>query len=431
MAEKIKAPRGTFDVLPGDSELRGRVFEVVGGTLARAGFGRIETPAFEHTELFVRSVGEATDIVSKEMFTFTDQGERELTLRPEGTAPVARAYLEHGMQKLAQPVKLWYWGPYFRHERPQAGRYRQFHQFGIETIGSDDPAADAEAILLLNEILGELGVPGVRLRIGSLASPATRAAYRDELREYLRSHESDLSPEVRDRLDLNPLRAFDADDPGTAAVMEGAPLLLDRLDDEDSAHFEAVKRLLSQSGVEFELDGTLVRGLDYYTRTVFEFTSDELGAQSALGGGGRYDGLVAELGGADTPAVGFAAGIERILLALAAEPTAPSIDVFVVSGEGERDAAFALVTELRQGGLSAELDLAGRSAKGQMKQADRLGAARTVILDGEMATVRDMATGDQQELDRAGAAAALRGTTPATSSPAAPGVPGERGGDAE
>ena len=382
---------------------------MTGEILGRAGFGRIETPAFEHTELFVRSVGEATDIVSKEMFTFTDQGERELTLRPEGTAPVARAYLEHGMQKLPQPVKLWYWGPYFRHERPQAGRYRQFHQFGIETIGTDDPAADAEAILLLDEILGELGVPGVRLRIGSLASPATRAAYRDELREYLRAHEGDLSSEVRERLDLNPLRAFDADDPATAEVMKGAPLLLDRLDDDDSEHFETVKRLLSQSGVEFEIDGTLVRGLDYYTRTVFEFTSDELGAQSALGGGGRYDGLVAELGGPETPGVGFAAGIERILLALQAEPAEPAIDVFVVSGEGERDAAFALVTELRQGGLRAELDLAGRSAKGQMKQADRLGAARAVILDGDTATVRDMETGDQQELDRAGAVAALSG----------------------
>ena len=408
MAEKIKAPRGTFDILPGDSELRARVFDVTSEILGRAGFGRIETPAFESTDLFVRSVGAATDIVSKEMFTFTDQGERELTLRPEGTAPVARAYIEHGMQKLPQPAKLWYWGPYFRHERPQAGRYRQFHQFGVETIGTDDPAADAEAILLLGEILAELGVPGVRLRLGSLASPATRAAYREELREYLRDREGDLSSEVRDRLDLNPLRAFDADDPGTAEVMKGAPLLLDRLDDEDSEHFEAVKRLLSQSGAEFEIDGTLVRGLDYYTQTVFEFTSDELGAQSALGGGGRYDGLVAELGGPGTPAVGFAAGIERILLALASTPAEPSIDVFVVAGEAERDAAFALVTELRQGGLRAELDLAGRSAKGQMKQADRLGAARTVILDGDTATVRDMQTGDQQELDRAGALETLR-----------------------
>jgi len=400
MAARFTAPRGTFDILPAESVARARLYVAAADAFSRAGYGRIETPAFEETELFARGVGGSTDIVTKEMFSFTDQGGRELTLRPEATAAICRAYVEHGMHTLPQPVKLWSWGPYFRHERPQAGRFRQFHQIDLEVIGTDDPMADAESIILLDRILSSLAVPGVRLRLGSLGSPAARAAYRDELRAYLHANEAGLSPEVRERIDQNPLRAFDADDEGTKGVMASAPTMLERLDGDDAEHFEAVKRLLDQAGVGYELDPTLVRGLDYYTRTVFEFTSDQLGAQSALGGGGRYDGLVEELGGPATPAVGWAAGIERILLALGKPEPAAALDVFVAAVEGERERALAAVTELRAAGLSADLDLARRSLKGQMKQANRSGAARTIVLDeGGVAKMRDMETGEQREVD--------------------------------
>src|SRR5215208_1986054 len=316
MTEKFKAPRGTFDVLPDRQSLRRRILEVCGDRLEAAGYGRIETPVFEDTDLFARGVGESTDIVQKQMFTFEDQGGRSLTLRPEATASVCRAYLEHGMQKLAQPVKLWTEGRFFRHERPQAGRYRQFTQIDAEAIGSDSPLVDAEMILLAHDTLAELRVPDVRLRLGSLGTPATRAAYLDELRDYLRSHERDLSEEVVARIDVNPLRAFDADHEGTRRVMDGAPTLLERLDQADAEHFDAVRRLLDRNEVEYHLDPTLVRGLDYYTRTVFEFECEGLGAQSGIGGGGRYDGLIEQLGGPPTPAAGWATGLERISQAL-------------------------------------------------------------------------------------------------------------------
>jgi histidyl-tRNA synthetase len=400
MAARFKAPRGTFDVLPSDSVARARVYSAAALAFERAGYGRIETPVFEETELFARGVGESTDIVQKEMFTFEDQGGRSLTLRPEATASICRAYVEHGMHTLPQPVKLWYWGPFFRHERPQSGRFRQFHQIDSEVIGSESPLADAESIVLLSDLLTELGVPGVRLRLGSLGSFETRKAYRDELREYLRDHEGSLSEDVRSRIDSNPLRAFDSDHEGTQEVMRSAPTMLDSLDSEDAEHFEAVKRAVSDAGVEYVLDGTLVRGLDYYTRTVFEFTSDTLGAQSALGGGGRYDGLVAELGGPETPGVGWAAGIERILLALDGVEEKPTIDAFIVAPDGQRERALSLATEARRAGACVDLDLAGRSEKGQMKQADRTGARRAVILseDGS-AKIRDMQSGEERPVD--------------------------------
>jgi histidyl-tRNA synthetase len=404
MSAKFQASRGTFDVLPGEAARRARIEEAARALLGRAGYGRIETPAFEDTELFARGVGQATDIVRKEMFSFTDQGGRELTLRPEGTAPIARAYLEHGMQTLAQPVRLWYAGPFFRHERPQAGRFRQFNQVGAEAIGSDSPLVDAELIVLLDDLLGELGVPEVRLRLSSLGSAGSRAAYRDELRDHLHVHESELAPEVRERIDDNPLRAFDSDDEATRAVMAAAPTMLERLDQADAEHFDEVRRLLDHAGVAYELDGTLVRGLDYYTRTVFEFESGRLGAQAALGGGGRYDGLVEQLGGAATPGCGWAAGVERILLALDEPPPEPELDVFVAAPDEHRERAFLLVGELRRGGMRAELDLAGRSLKGQMKQADRVGARAAIVLDESgSAQLRDMSSGEQRsiELERA------------------------------
>jgi histidyl-tRNA synthetase len=405
MPERFKAPRGTFDVLPEQEPVRTRIHETARRALQAAGYCRIETPVFEDTDLFARGVGESTDIVQKQMFTFEDQGGRSLTLRPEATASICRAYLEHGMQTLAQPVKLWTDGPFFRHERPQAGRYRQFTQIDAEAIGSDSPLVDAELILVANDIIAALGVAGVRLKLSSLGTPATRAAYLDELRGYLREHESDLSEEVRTRIDINPLRAFDADDPGTRKVMVEAPILLDRLDSEDAEHFAEVRRLLDASGVSYEIDPTLVRGLDYYTRTVFEFECDRLGAQSGIGGGGRYDGLIEQLGGPPTPANGWALGVDRIVLALESAEDADEErerdGVFVVAEADGRDSALALVTELRRAGFTADLDLADRATKGQMKQADRVGARYALILGDGKATLRDMDSGDERPVDPA------------------------------
>src|SRR4051794_12915837 len=405
MAERFKAPRGTFDVLPPQDPVRRRIRSVAQVALERAGYGRIETPIFEDTALFARGVGESTDIVQKQMFTFEDQGGRSLTLRPEATASICRAYLEHGMQKQAQPVKLWTDGPFFRHERPQAGRYRQFSQIDAEAIGSDSPLVDAEMIVLANDIFATLGVQGVRLRLGSLGTPATRSAYLDELRQFLRSREAELSESVRNRIEVNPLRAFDADDEGTRRVMDDAPTLLERLDRADAEHFDEVRHLLDQNGLNYELDPTLVRGLDYYTRTVFEFECEHLGAQSGIGGGGRYDGLIEQLGGPQTAACGWALGVERIALALesAEAGDAPEREgVFVVTEADGRAAALALVTELRRAGLRADLDLADRAIKGQMKQADRIGARYAVILSGDgKAKLRDMDSGEEREVDSA------------------------------
>jgi histidyl-tRNA synthetase len=393
VAEKLQAPRGTFDVLPEDGGRRLTLHAATHEVLERAGYGYFESPVFEDTEVFARGVGESTDIVSKEMFTFEDKGGRSLTLRPEGTAGVCRAYAEHGMHKLPQPVKLWYWGPFFRHEAPQAGRFRQFTQAGGEALGSDDPSLDAEQILVLAELLERAGAKDVTLRLSSLGDAATRESYGAELKTYLREHEAELSDEVRERIDANPLRAFDADHPGTQKVMQGAPLLLDRLAPDDAEHFAEVRAFLDAAGLSYELDPTLVRGLDYYTRTVFEFESGELGAQNALGGGGRYDGLVEQLGGPPTPGVGWAAGIERILLAGHIEADRPR-KVFV-SWTDDAATAFAVARAVRARGAHAELEQAGRSLKGQLKQADRIGAAY-VVLVGDGLEVKDMATGEQR-----------------------------------
>jgi histidyl-tRNA synthetase len=403
MAERFQAPRGTFDILPADDLARRRLFDVTVALCEAAGYGRIETPAFEDTELFARGVGEGTDVVKKEMFTFTDQGGRSLTLRPEGTAAVCRAYVEHGMQTLAQPVRLWYWGPFFRHERPQAGRYREFNQVGIEAIGSDSPLVDADAIVLLDQIYRQLGVPGVRLRLSSLGSAESRAAYREELLAYLREHRSELSEDVQARFEENPLRAFDSKDPNTQAAMAEAPRIVDRLSNEDEQHFAEVRRLLDVCGVDYEVDGTLVRGLDFYTRTVFEFETDVLDAHSrTIGAGGRYDGLVEALGGPAAPGCGWAAGIERILMSLDEPVPEVKADAFVVAPEAHRERAFALVRELRGAGLRAELDLGGRSVKGQMKQADRVGARAAIVIDDDgTAQLRDMSSGEQRPVELA------------------------------
>ncbi len=406
--EPIKAPRGTFDVLGEQAAMRTALEARARSILEGAGYERIETPTFEATELFARGVGSSTDIVQKEMYTLTDGGGRSLTLRPEGTAPVCRAYVEHGMHKRPQPVKLWYLSSFFRYERAQAGRYRQFWQVGAEALGSEDPAVDAESIVLLGTLLELMGVREVRLRLSSLGSSESRERYRERLQKYLRANEARLSPEVRARIDLNPLRAFDSSDEATVVAMRSAPRLLDELDAEDAEHFATVRELLELAGVAYEVDTTLVRGLDYYTRTVFEFTSDALGAQSGVGGGGRYDGLVKQLGGPTTPGIGWAAGVERILLA-GGPPAAggPAVDLYVGLEDMEEDgsfsrvkaAAFEILSEARSAGLTAQMEMAGRSPKGQRGHANRLDA-RFMASVGETTTLlRDMQGGGEETLE--------------------------------
>jgi histidyl-tRNA synthetase len=411
-ALKLKAPRGTHDVLPEQAAARGRLEERARSILESAGYERIETPAFEATELFARGVGSSTDIVQKEMYTLQDGSGRSLTLRPEGTAPVCRAYVEHGMHKLRQPVKLWYLSSFFRYERAQAGRQRQFWQVGAEALGSHEPAVDAESIVLLATLLEEMGVTGTRLRLASLGGHEARMEYRERLQAHLRANAESLATEVRERIELNPLRAFDSEHAATRAVMAGAPRLLDHLSAFDAEHFAEVRALLDEAGVSYEVDTTLVRGLDYYTRTVFEFTSAALGAQSGVGGGGRYDGLVEQLGGPATPGMGWAAGVERILLAGAA-PVAgkPAVDLYVAfetaslgsaasSGASAMRVAFKILQEARGAGLSAQMELAGRSLKNQLGQADRLGARYVAVLGGTedpgKAVLKDMQGGGQE-----------------------------------
>jgi histidyl-tRNA synthetase len=391
---KLQAPPGTLDAKAGQARRRAEVVAAGRALLESAGYEPIETPIFELTDVFSRTVGDSTDIVQKQMFTFEDQGGRSLTLRPEGTAAVARAYIEAGMHKDAQPVKLWYVGPFFRQERPQKGRYRQFTQIGAEAIGSQDPSLDAEVIVLLHELLERIGARGVRLKLSSLGNPDTRRDYLEELQTYLHAHEDQLSAEVRDRIDLNPLRAFDASDPGTQEVMATAPLLLDRLADDDAEHFARVREFLDDAGVPYDIDPTLVRGLDYYTRTVFEFESKELGAQSGIGGGGRYDLLIEQLGGEPTPGVGWAAGIERMVLASQEQSDAAPVDVYVGFDGGDPRTAFKLVTELRARGLRAQMEQAGRSVKGQLKHAGRIGADAVALVTAEGVRIR--AAGHEQ-----------------------------------
>ncbi len=411
MSQHIQAPRGTKDVLPDQAAVRMELERRSREILEAAGYERIETPTFEATELFARGVGASTDIVQKEMYTF-EVGGRSYTLRPEGTAPVCRAYVEHGMHRLPQPVKLWYLSSFFRHERAQAGRYRQFWQVGVEALGSDDPALDAESIVLLHTLLDDLGTRDLRLRLASLGDPAGRAEYRGELQAYLRANADRLAPEVRERIDLNPLRAFDSDDPSTREAMSGAPRLLDHLNDDDAAHFAEVRALLDAAEIGYEVDPTLVRGLDYYTRTVFEFTSDALGAQSGVGGGGRYDGLVQQLGGPlvegrPTPGIGWAAGVERILLSAGslAAAASPVVDLYVAAEEADaarrdaRVAAFTIVREARLAGFSAQLEVTGRARKAQAKYASRLGARYVATVGATHTQLRDREAGSEETLE--------------------------------
>jgi histidyl-tRNA synthetase len=395
---RIQAPRGTYDVLPELADERARLEQTAAKILTRAGYGRIETPTFEATQLFSRTVGEATDVVQKEMYTFPDASGDSLTLRPEGTAPAVRAYLEHGKHKDPQPVKYWYLSSFFRYERPQAGRYRQFWQIGAEAIGSADPAVDAELILLLGELLEAIGARDVKLVLATLGQPESRAAYREELKAYLRQNEDQLSQEVRDRIDLNPLRAFDAKHESTQRVMAGAPRLIDRLPQEDLDHFAEVQDLLDAADMAYTVDTALVRGLDYYTRTLFEFQSGALeAAQNTLGGGGRYDGLAEQIGGPPTPGMGWAAGVERMLMA-STQPSAaePPVQLYVAYEPAHKTAAFKLASDARRAGHSTRLELAGRSVKGQLKQASRIGPRYVAIFGDEGVQLRDRESGEDK-----------------------------------
>lgn len=401
-ADKISAPKGVPEYLPPVSASWLAIKDTLAHHAALAGYGYVELPVFEETSLFVRGVGESTDVVSKEMYTFTDRGGRSLTLRPEGTAGAMRSVIEHSLDRGQLPVKLWYAGPCFRAERPQAGRYRQFHQFGVEAIGSDDPAVDAEVIAIADNGFRELGLTGYRLEITSLGCADCRPAYREKLVAFLEG--LDLDDATRERARINPLRVLDDKRPEVVAQLADAPLMIDHLDESCAEHFAAVRALLDAAGTAYVVNPRMVRGLDYYTRTTFEFVHDGLGAQSGIGGGGRYDGLMSELGGQELSGIGFGLGLDRILLACHAEGLTPgpatALDVYVVPLGAARRRAALLVAELRRAGLRTDQGFGERGLKGAMKAADRSGAPLVVVLgerdlEAGVAQVKSMDTGDQ------------------------------------
>ncbi len=419
MPELYKAPIGTRDVLPPESWRHRELARLALDQFARAGYLPIETPMFEHTEVFERGVGEASEVVNKEMYTFVDRGGRSLTLRPEGTAPVMRAVLEHMLQRGslagAVPVKLCYHAAMFRYERPQKGRFRQHTQVGIEAIGSESPVVDAEVIAVGQRFLAAAGVDS-RLLINSIGhlDPSCRLGYLEELRAYLQERRDELPPQDRERAERNPLRTFDSKEDATAAVMAEAPLITDHLCDACAKHLGEVRALLDELGIAHELSPRLVRGLDYYTRTAFEFVSDALGAQSTVLGGGRYDGLSELLGGPRLPGIGFGCGIDRVLLAGTFDVSPPPTDAYVVTiGERATQRGFRLTFELRDAGFAVLCDLAGRGIKGQMKDAARSGARWAVIIgDDELGrdevTLRDMGTGHEEPVAFGDVAGRLR-----------------------
>ncbi len=411
--ESLRAVKGMNDVLPDEIPRWRRIEETFWRTVERYGYAEVRTPVLEPTPLFVRSIGEATDIVEKEMYTFVDKGEHSLTLRPEGTAGAVRAYVEHAIGS-REPVTKWaYLGPMFRRERPARGRYRQFWQAGVEVYGDPGPHVDAEMIDMVVSMLADLGVEDLEVLINSLGSGDTRARYLDALLAYLRPHASALSADSRRRLETNPLRVLDSKAPEDREIAAGAPKILDFLGEDDRAHWGELLRTLDALGTPYRTEPTLVRGLDYYSRTLFEVQGrgGELGAQNTLCGGGRYDGLVEVLGGPATPAIGFAMGLERLLLVMASGPSAPRTDAFVVVTDRElrRDAA-RLLKELRAGGLSADADLRGGSVKSQLRRADKAGAAVALVLgpsevERSVVQLKDLRAGTQTEVSRADAVA--------------------------
>jgi histidyl-tRNA synthetase len=380
---KFEAPRGTHDILPSEQPLWERLAGEAERLCALYGYRRIVTPGFEDTELFVRTSGGGSDVVQKEMYTFQDRSGRSLTLRPEATAPICRAYLQHGMHREPQPVKLYTLGPMWRYDRPQKGRFREHWQLSVEAIGSDDPAVDAELIQFYAELLRRLGVTNYVLLLNSIGDANCRPAYVERLESWLDEHESELDEEARSKRATTPLRVFDVKSERMQQLLAGAPRIGDSLCDDCRAHFTEVRRLLDAVSVGYQLEPTLVRGLDYYTRTTFEFRDEAIGAQSAICGGGRYDGLIEAIGGPATPAIGFGAGIERLLLSVGDLEVEPEgIDVFFVAEEGADRAAIAgALAELRRREISADMDYAGRSVKGQRTQAQRLGARHVVVVE--------------------------------------------------
>lgn len=406
----IQAPRGMRDILPGEVERWQAVESSVHDLAARFGFREIRTPVVEHTEVFQRTVGEATDMVEKEMYTFTDRGGRSLSLRPEGTAAVMRAYLEHGLKSQPQPGKFYYIAPMFRYDRPQKGRYRQHTQFGAETIGSADPAADAEVLTLPIRLLQSVGLTEVEVHLNSVGDATCRPRYLAALRDYFRPHADELCEDCRRRLEHNPLRVLDCKRDGCHRIARGAPSSIDYLCDACAAHLEGVKRHFDLLGVRYAIDPFIVRGLDYYTRTAVEVFSGRLGAQNAMFGGGRYDGLAEQLGGPPTPGVGFGFGLDRMLLVAEQEGLVPPMDrgveVMVVTiGDAARPEGVRLLDALRAGDIRAEGDLLGRDTRAQLKHADRTGARFALVLgDDELAagtvTVREMQSGDQAAVPR-------------------------------
>lgn len=394
MSEKFQAPRGTHDVLPSE-QLWWHVVRTMEELTALYGWGRIQTPGFEDTGLFARTAGEASDVVHKEMYTFADRGDRSLTLRPEGTAPIARAYVEHGLFKEPQPVKAYTIAPMYRYGRPGRGRYREHWQLSLEAIGSADPAIDAEVIQFYVELLRRLGVTEWELRLNSIGDANCRPAYVERLNAWLDEHAEVLDEDTRHKRATSPLQVFDVKSPQVREALAAAPTIGESLCAACREHFDAVRRHLDACGVPYVLDPTLVRGLDYYTRTTFEFVGPDENANSTICGGGRYDGLVEAVGGPVTPGMGFGAGLERLLLAVEREGPAVKparLDAFVVTDD--RDAVLPLLAELRRAGVSVDADYAGRSRNAQLKHAQRLDPRRIVVLEDGQATIRERGVSD-------------------------------------
>ena len=408
MAKYNTSIKGTADVLPADSHKWQFVEKKMLETAGLFGFSEIRVPVFEYTEVFTKNVGETTDVVQKEMYTFTDKGDRSITLRPEFTAGVVRSVIEHGLINGALPVKTCYVGGCYRYEKPQAGRMREFHQFGVEMFGAADPAADAEMILLANSVLSNLGIENLSLELNSIGCPECRAKYHAALKEYFASRKNELCETCKDRLERNPMRILDCKSPVCKEIADKAPVMLDFLCDGCREHFEGVKKHLESAKLKFTVNPKIVRGLDYYTKTVFEFVSGDIGAQSTVCGGGRYDGLVGQMGGPEMPSLGFAMGIERLLMVMEAQnaefPEAKIPDVYIATmGESAKLKATKLCMDIRNEGFTAVTDIAGRSVKAQMKYADKIGAKfSTVIGDDDLANdrciLKNMTTGEQPEV---------------------------------
>lgn len=408
MALLTQAPKGTQDLLPPKSWNWETVEDVMRSEAAIHGFGEVRTPVFEHTELFLRSVGDTTDVVEKQMYTFNDKGGRSITLRPEGTAGAVRAMLEHALYNDGLPVKLYYLTSCYRYEKPQAGRLREFHQFGVEMFGAEAPVADAEVICLAKSIFDRLGVKNLTLELNSIGCPTCRAKFHEALKKYFEGYKDELCETCLSRLERNPMRILDCKSPVCSKIAEGAPHILDYLCDDCKAHFEGVQSYLTAAGVEFVINPTIVRGLDYYNRTVFEFVSNDLGAQSTVCGGGRYDGLTEQMGGKAMAGLGFGLGMERLMLVLEAQkvelPAPPACEVYIASmGEAASKEAFRLATELQRCGIMAACDLCSRGLKAQMKYANKIGAAFTVVLgDDELANkkakMKNMKTGEEKPI---------------------------------